>query len=161
SLDGKPGIDFNGDGTRDLKLCVMVDTNGDGIADAEECATPQRKDLFFEVDWMQGRKPDPTALSQTQPVATPSVGIKSLREAFAWAPAAAPTIPGGLPGIGIHFQVDEQVLFYTLDPTGTAQATQVTELVFTPCTPPAINLDGTLNAKSLSDAADFDTIKRD
>src|SRR5262249_39784221 len=65
------------------------------------------------------------------------------------------------PGIAIHFQVDEQVFFYTLDPSGTAQASQVTELVFTPCTPPAVNLDGTLNAKSLSDAADFDTIKRD
>ncbi len=161
-FDNKPGIDFNGDGIRDLKLCVAVDTNGDGIAETEECANKLRKDLFVEIDWMAGRKPDPGALSQAQPV--PSIGIQSVREAFAWAPVD-PLGGGAFKGIGIHFQVDEEVLFSTLDPNDATKKSQVTELVFTPCTPPVftINADGTTtqNPKSLSDAADFDTIKRD
>ena len=146
------GLDFDGDGVVDLQLCVQVDTNGDGIADATECAQPNHKDLFVEIDYMQGRKPDPRALSQVQSV--PTVGVQSVREAFAAAPVAN---LDGLPGIRIHFQVDEQVTFTTL--AGTT-ATQVTEVSFTPCTPPGVKPDGSLNAKSLSDAADFDTIKK-
>ncbi|MGH6690920.1 MAG: hypothetical protein ACREF4_09610, partial [Gammaproteobacteria bacterium] len=146
------GIDFDGDGVVDLQLCVPVDTNGDGIADATECALPNHKDLFVEIDYMQGRKPDPRALSQVQSVAT--VGVQSVREAFAAAPVAN---PDGSTGIRLHFQVDEQVTFTTL--AGTT-ATQVTELTFTPCTPPGVKPDGSLNAKLLSDAADFDTIKK-
>src|SRR5262249_41351469 len=53
AIDGKPGIDFDGDGIRDLVLCVNVDTDGDGVPDTEECASPTRKDLFVEIDWMQ------------------------------------------------------------------------------------------------------------
>jgi hypothetical protein len=145
-------IDFDGDGIVDLQPCVAVDTNGDGIVDTTECASPTHKDLFAEIDYMAGRKPDPKALSQVQPVAT--VGVQSVREAFAAGPVSN---PDGTSGIRIHFQVDEQVSFTTL--AGTT-ASQVTELVFTPCTPPGINPNGTLNAKLLSDAADFDTIKK-
>ena len=46
---------------------------------------------------MQHHKPDPKALSQTQSPATlvnnVPVGVKSVREAFAAAPVAAPTPP--------------------------------------------------------------------
>ncbi len=156
------GVDFDGDGTVDLTLCVQVDTNGDGVPDATECADPNHKDLFVEIDYMQNHKPDPQALSQTQSVA--SVGVKSVREAFAAAPGCAncspPTgviNPDGTPGIRIHFQVDEQVSFNTFAGT---PATHVAELVFTPCTPPATNPNGTLNVKNLGDAADFDAIKK-
>ncbi len=157
--DGKPGIDFDGDGVRDLVLCVDVDTNGDGVVDANECASKDRKDLFVEIDWMQDHKPDPQALSQTQSVFI--AGVKSVRGAFAAAPVPVcnPSNPLCIlteTGIRLHLQVDEQVSFTTF--AGTT-ATHVTELVFTPCTPPAINPNGTLNVKSLSDSADFDVIK--
>ncbi len=146
------GIDFDGDGVVDLQLCVQVDTNGDGVPDATECAHPGHKDLFVEIDYMQDHKPDPQALSQTQSVA--AVGVKSVREAFGAAPVGN---PDATTGIRIHFQVDEQVTVPTL--AGTS-ASHVDELVFTPCTPPAVNPNGTLNAKSLADAADFDAIKK-
>jgi hypothetical protein len=166
--DGKPGIDFDGDGVRDVVLCV--DKNGDGVFDVpNECARPDRKDLFVETDWMQDHKPDPEALSQTQSVAT--VGVKSVREAFLAAPVpvcipgnllCTSTYPTGIPtGIRLHIQVDEQASFTTF--AGTA-ATHVTELVFTPCTPPHITINSngstTQNVKSLSDSADFDVIKK-
>ena len=148
------GIDFDGDNVVDLQLCVAVDTNGDGVADATECASPLHRDLYVEIDHMAGRALDPRALSQTQSVAL--VGVQSVREAFAAAPVANsdPAFPSG---IRIHFQVGEQVTFTTLANT---VANQVTELVMTPCTPPGVNPNGSLNAKSLSDAADFDTIKK-
>lgn len=150
--DGQPGIDFDGNGIRDLILCVDVDTNGDGSADTTECVDPMRKDLLVEIDYMRDHRPDPQALSQSQSVA--SVGVKSIREAFAAAPVPNPD--GGTPGIRLHLQVDEQVTFTALDGT---PADHVDELVFAPCTPPATNPDGTLNAKSLGQAADFDAIK--
>lgn len=149
--DGKPGIDFDGDGVRDLVLCVMVNTNGDGVTLTLECATKDHKDLFVEIDWMQDHKPDPLALSQPLNVTS----VQSVREAFRTAPVGGN--PDGTTGIRFHLQVDEQISFTTF--AGTA-ATHVTELVFTPCTVPATNPDGTLNVKSLSDSADFDVIKK-
>jgi hypothetical protein len=139
------GIDFDGDGSRDLQLCAQVNTNGDGVTLTRECASPSHKDLFAEIDYMQDHKPDPQALSQTQSVAT--VGVKSVREAFAAAPVANPdtTI-----GIRIHFQVDEQVIFTPLSGPPTSHVNQV---AFTPCTGPAIN------AIDPAQAVDFDTIK--
>ena len=141
------GVDFNGDGVVDLQLCAQVDTNGDGIADATECANPNRKDIFVEIDWMQFHKPDPLALSQAQSVA--SVGVKSVRQAFA-AAAGRPT--RCLDGISIHFQVDEQVSFMTL--AGTGPVSHVEEIAFTPCTGPQ-NL-----RRQPEHAADFDAIKK-
>jgi len=141
------GIDFNGDGIVDLKLCVQVNTNGDGVTLTTECADPNHKDIFVEMDWMQDHKPDPQALSQTQSVAT--VGVKSVRESFAAAPV---TNPDATAGIRTHFQVDEQATFMTL--TNTGPTSHVSEVAFTPCTGPASN------AISQSDAADFDAIKK-
>lgn len=143
-----PGIDFDGDGVRDLVLCVQVDTNGDGIPEATpECADKNHKDLFFEIDYMQDHKPDRQALSQTQSVA--SVGVKSVREAFAAAPVASVPL-GPLTGIRAHFQVDEQVTFTPLVGAPTSHANQV---AFTPCTGPASA------ALDPAQAVDFDTVK--
>ncbi len=144
------GIDFDGDGTVDFRLCVQVDTDGDGVPNATECADPNRKDLFVEIDWMQDHKPDPLALSQTQSVAT--IGIKSIREAFGAAPVAS--VPGGpIAGIRAHFQVDEQASFFNLANPPAARS-HVNQLVFTPCTGPASF------AIDPNEAADFDAIKK-
>ena len=94
---------------------------------------------------MQDHKPDPKALSQTQSVAT--VGVKSVREAFAAAPV---TNPDATIGIRVHMQVDEQVVFNPLSGPSTSHVDQV---AFTPCTGPAAN------AVSQAQAVDFDTIK--
>jgi hypothetical protein len=142
------GIDFDGDGTQDLKLCASVNTNGDGVTLTPECAVPNHKDLFVEVDYMQGKKPDPQALSQTQSVTT--VGVKSVREAFA---AAPPGNPDGTNGIRLHIQVDEQVTFTNL---ANATTSLVTYIALTPCTGPASSAP---NPPGPSQAADFDTIK--
>ena len=147
--DGKPGIDFDGDGVRDLILCVNVDTNGSGVAATEECAHKDRKDIFVEVDYMTGFKPNPLALSQPD-VAT--AGVTSVREAFKAAPVDT--------GIDIHFQVewkdalgnDVPVTFTTLANTTASVADQ---LVFTPCTGPA-----SFAKPAPSIAADFDVIKK-
>jgi hypothetical protein len=139
--DGKqrPGIDFDGNGTRDLVLCVMVDTNGDDVADTEECAVPDQKDIFVEIDYMQFHRPDPLALSQ------PSIGtagVTSIRESFKAAP----------PSIRIHFQVDEQVSFFNNANPAVAR-NHVNQLAFTPCTGPVSF------AIDPNEAADFDAIK--
>lgn len=160
------GIDFDGDGGIDLTLCVPVDTNGDGVTDTTACASPTHKDLYVEIDYMQFHKPDPKALSQAQSVA--SVGVQSVREAFAVAPVSN---PDGTKGIRIHFLVDEQATFPTLKVQGGVvvagpTASHADELVFTPCTPPAVNPNGSINIQALtpqgtpSVAADFDEIKK-
>jgi len=151
--DGKPGIDFDGNGVRDLVLCVPVDKNGDGVPDApEECAAKDHKDLFVEIDYMQFHKPDPKALSQTQSVDALKldgtfVGVQSVREAFAAAPLQNSS---GTTGIKIHFQVDEQVTF---DPLSGAPTSHVSQIAFTPCTGPAEN------ALDPAQVVDFDTVK--
>ena len=145
------GIDFDGDGTVDLPLCVQVDTNGDGVPDATECADPNHKDLFVEIDYMQFHKPDPKALSQTQSVV--SVGVKSVREAFAAAPVGNVNPPDVTTGIRAHFQVDEQVTFFSVANPLTPKS-HVNEVTFTPCTGPASF------AIDPNEAADFDAIKK-
>jgi hypothetical protein len=152
--DGQPGIDFGGGNAggrvRDFVLCVQVDTTGSGVANTKECASKLHKDIFVEIDYMQGHPPDPLALSQPQPFE--SIGVQSVREAFRAAPLATPN-PDGSKGISIHFQVNEQVTFTTLAGT---QASVVDFLAFAPCTGPA----SFVPAVSQSDAADFHTIKR-
>jgi hypothetical protein len=98
--DGRPGIDFNGDGIRDAVLCV--DTGGNGIDVATECASPVFKDVFVEIDYMQGdsthpqgHPPDPVALANVQ-------------AAFADAPVDEPN------GIRVHFQVNDAIPHKTL-----------------------------------------------
>jgi len=99
--DGLPGIDFNGDGVRDAVLCVDSDLNG-SFNVATECASPTRKDIFVEIDYMggdsthpQGHAPDLQALANVQ-------------AAFANAPVDPPT------GISLHFQVDDTIPHATL-----------------------------------------------
>ena len=55
------GIDFDADGTMDLRL--EVDVNGDGVIDPAEKANPRRKDIFVETDWMESHSPDAGALA--------------------------------------------------------------------------------------------------
>jgi hypothetical protein len=151
------GIDFDGDGTIDLQLCVQVNTNGDGVTLTTECADPNHKDLFVEIDYMQFHKPNPQALSQTQSFATPKsgggfVGVQSVREAFAAAPLCNPTdTPNCVPtGIRAHFQVDEQVMFTPLSGPPTSHVDQV---AFPPCTLPASSV------ATPAQAVEFDTVK--
>jgi hypothetical protein len=146
---GTGGIDFDGDGAKDLTLCALVDTNGDGIADTTECADSNHKDLFVQIGWMDQHKPDPLALSQTQ-LAT-SVGVKSVREAFAAAPVAN-TTADTTTGIKLHMQVDDQPVVFP-NFTGTTTTSHVTSVALTPCTGPASS------ATNPADAADYDVIK--
>lgn len=73
----KNGVDSDNDGTTDLVL------NG---------ADWQHKDIFVEVDYMQGRMPDPLAL-------------KDVENAFSRSPALN---PDGTTGISLHVLLDEQ-----------------------------------------------------
>jgi hypothetical protein len=144
------GIDFDGDGSRDFALCAQVNINGDTNTPPtlqQECADPNHKDLFAQVGWMDNHRPDPEALSQKQPVAT--VGVQSVREAFAAAPVSNPDATGG---IKLHIQVDKQPVSF-LNFTGTAVTSHVTSVALTPCTAPASL------APAPSDAADYDAIK--
>jgi hypothetical protein len=143
------GIDFDGDGTKDLTLCAQVNINGDGTTLMTECADSQHKNLFVQVAWMENHKPDPLALSQAVgSVAT--LGVKSVREAFAAAPVKN---PDGADGIRFHIQVDKQPVTF-LNALGNTLTSHITYVALTPCTAPATASPG-LGA----DAADYDTIK--
>jgi hypothetical protein len=150
--DLQQGIDFDGDGVRDLDLCAPVDRNGDGVAEATECADPQHKDLFVYIDYMQNHKPDPKALSQTQSPATlvnnVPVGVKSVREAFGAAPVEN---PDATTGIRIHFQVAETPVTFT--PLSGPPTSHVNQVALTPCTGPATA------AVDPAQSVDFDTVK--
>jgi hypothetical protein len=89
---GQPCIDHDGDGVCDLRLCV---DSGDGKATV--CADPYRKDVFVEVDWLQGHQPDQPA-------------ITAVINRFEVAPVANPVNPNTLTsiaGIRLHVQVNE------------------------------------------------------
>src|SRR5439155_21190885 len=89
-----PGIDFDGDGVRDLVLCV---TNVNGNV---ECADKNVKDVFVEFDTMTGQPGNVAALTQ---VVT----------AFANAPVNNPTPTGtGPTGVRLHIQLDDNNLTY-------------------------------------------------
>jgi hypothetical protein len=112
--DGLPGIDYDGDGVRDIVLCVDANGNGTfGAANsperATECASPQHRDVFVEIDYMQFHKPDPVA-------------VNNVIAAFANSP---PDNPDGTTGIRLHVQIGEQL-------------THVAKIALVPCTPPAI-----------------------
>jgi hypothetical protein len=140
------GVDFDGDGVKDVTLCAQVNANGDGTTLATECANENHKDLFVQIGWMDNHKPDPLALSQSN-VAT--VGVKSVREAFNAAPVSN---PDSTTGIKLHMQVDKQPVTFK-NFTGSTLTSHVTSVALTPCTAPA-NL-----ALSPDDAADYDAIK--
>lgn len=77
------------------------DTDTDGLWDRYEVATsgplgaadPLRRDVFLELDYMKGEKPDPGA-------------IASVKEAYANAPVEN---PDGTTGITLHVVVDDEV----------------------------------------------------
>jgi hypothetical protein len=144
--DGKPGIDFDGDDTRDLELCVPVDTNGDGVADTTECADSQHKNAFVEIDYFEHHRPDPLALSQIQTVQ--SIGVQSVREAFAAAPVGN---PDSTTGVRLHLLVDEQVV---INPFSGPPTSHVDWITLTPCTGPAGSI------LDQAQVADFDDIKK-
>jgi len=131
--DGLPGIDYNGDGTRDLVLCVDANGNGNfGAAGsperALECASHQHKDLFVEIDFMRFHRPDPVA-------------VNNVVAAFAAAPV---TNPDGLPGIRLHVQINDELA-------------HVTRIALVPCTPPGASTDAnfdTLKASFFGTAAE-------
>ena len=81
---GRPGIDFDGDGVRDIVLCVGT-----------ECADKSVKDIFVEFDSMSGHSVplDPLDPTKTQ--------LTAVVTAFANAPVG----PGG---IRLHIQYDDQ-----------------------------------------------------
>jgi hypothetical protein len=84
------GIDYDANGTVDLKL---YDTDESGTISAAEQAKPRHKDLFVEIDYMSGHRPDPAA-------------IKDVVDAFAAAPVDN---PDGVKGINLHVQVGDSV----------------------------------------------------
>jgi hypothetical protein len=165
------GIDFDGDMVTDYVLCVEVNTNGDGVTLTQECADVNQKDLFVEIGWMAAQapnlnfpagfpaaNPDPMALSQPLNITS----VQSVRAAFAAAPVCLTQTLNCVPiGIRLHLQVDPNPVTFSNLAAPAQQVSSVSELVFTPCTPPAIDpTTGTLNVKSLSDAADYDAIKK-
>jgi len=109
--DHLPGISLDGTYSpnrpivnRAVLLCV--DQNGNGTFDAGECASPTKKDIFVEIDYMQFHAPNATA-------------VTNVITAFANSPVAN---PDGTTGIRLHLQIDQQL-------------THVTNVALPPCTP--------------------------
>lgn len=98
------GITVNG---ATLKLCV--DANRNGLDDPGECADPDVKDVFVEIDFMQNHRPDPVAIDRVV-------------RAFAAAPVAN---LDGTTGIRLHVLVDEEMPHND-------------NLALVPCTPPPL-----------------------
>ena len=89
---GQPCIDFDGDGICDLTLCVNSG-NGQGTV----CANPYRKDVFVEIDWLQGHQPNQAAITR-------------VINKFDVAPVANPVNPAtgtSVPGVRLHVLTDE------------------------------------------------------
>jgi hypothetical protein len=89
---GQPCIDFDGDGVCDLVLCV---NSGDGKGTV--CADPYRKDVFLEIDWLEGHKPN-------------QIAINRVIARFDTAPVANPVNPAtgtSVSGIRLHVLIDE------------------------------------------------------
>ena len=90
--NGQPCIDFDGDGICDLALCV---NSGDGKGTV--CANPYRKDVFLELDWLEGHKPNQAAITR-------------VINRFDVAPVANPVNPAtgaSVSGIRLHVLSDE------------------------------------------------------
>jgi len=111
--DGLPGIDFDGDGVRDLVLCVDENNNGVFEPLLGECASPTRKDLFLKIAWMENHQPDFTNV------------IKKVIDAFASAPVSNPSPTPN--GIRLHVEVSPP----------TEAIPHNDNLAFEPCTLPA------------------------
>jgi len=88
------GPDTDGDGLFDFWETHGIDTNGDGRFDLVLNTDPDHKDLFVEVDAMQGLAPRAEALGDVV-------------AAFAAAPQALVQNPDGQDGITLHIQLDE------------------------------------------------------
>ena len=104
------GIDANGDGTIDLDLpnLLPVDLNGDGdTVDPGERTSPNRKDVFLEIDFMTCGTPGSDCVAgdthSHQPNATV---INAVVRAFANAPVAN---PDGSSGITLHVDVSNAI----------------------------------------------------
>ena len=72
---------------------LCADSNGNNQIDAGECADPTIRDVFVEIDYMQGHQPDQAAIQQVV-------------QAFANAPVGP---GGGVAGIRLHVLVNEQL----------------------------------------------------
>lgn len=114
--------DTDGDGLPDVQELAIgtdprsADTDGDRLSDGWEVnghdfvdyaaagASPRHRDVFVEVDFMQGQRPDDGAISDVV-------------AAFARAPLGN---PDGVGGVALHVQVDEELPRDTLlDPVWT------------------------------------------
>jgi hypothetical protein len=91
---GAPDHDTDGDGLCDGWETNGIDGDDDGTLDLRlPGASPGRKDLYLEIDYMKGHKPDPLA-------------IADVIAAFAGAPVAN---PDGSTGITLHVVVDDEL----------------------------------------------------
>src|SRR6185503_10987599 len=100
------GIDFNEDGTTDLVLAG---------------ANPRHKDLYVEIDAMDGRAPDPANLARvaTGSEFTSFTGadgnlhfqrLSTAKDGFWIAPNVLVQNPDGEAGVDIHLKLDEKDL---------------------------------------------------
>ena len=90
-----PG-DLDEDGLLDAWEVYGYDANGDGLVDVDFLAlgaSPYKKDIFVEVDWMRGSELGDTAKDR-------------LVEAFAYAPVSN---PDGTRGINLHIIDDDEI----------------------------------------------------
>lgn len=141
SMDGMvfAGYGFKagaGNGFRAFTVDLRKDTDGDGLYDHWEVdgvpyiskfdgvqrlilpdANPLRKDIYVEIDTMQGMGPSEAALQR-------------VRDAFANAPVPAPDVSGGLPGIALHAEVDDDDIPVSFTPTTVEGYTNRKELYF-------------------------------
>jgi hypothetical protein len=90
--NGQPCIDLDGDGICDLTLCV---DSGDGKGTV--CANPYRKDVFVEIDWLEGHRPNQAAITR-------------VINKFDIAPVTNPVNPAtgtSISGIRLHVLLDD------------------------------------------------------
>jgi hypothetical protein len=105
---GRPGIDFDGDGIRDIILCV--ESNGQGGFQTTECANKNMKDVFVEFDSMAQH-------------AAITAQITQVVTAFLNAPVANPN--NNPNGIKLRIQIGDQNIPH------------INDVGFPPCTPAA------------------------
>jgi hypothetical protein len=97
--------DNDGDGILDVWENLGIDLNGDGVPEfhpGEHGADPNHKDIFVEMDVMEGAAPGQTVLLEA---------AEKIKNAFAQAPEPEITNPDGSPGVNLHLDFDEWNLF--------------------------------------------------
>jgi len=115
SAFGAPNGDSDGDSFSDVAEVCGIDQDLDGVVDIDlkgMGASPTRRDVFVEIDWMVNNTGDPTAQHSHEP------WLPALINAWHELNDAPVAYPSGPPGVALHVDVGTLYRGYAMDFNG-------------------------------------------